>query len=168
MKRYRSICLLSLFSFTFLCCTNKSLKGNRDIDMYNVYNKCVYDWSKEHEDTLLVGLSFINKETRCYSNGDTTKWLKFSLVCPDVPSKQRCLYLNEKEMSELEVFLDSCLTLQKEDEFCWEMRLNSGALLSYDRTDESIFFWSEQVHYLYLQITPKRLKEVLEKAKEDD
>jgi hypothetical protein len=76
--------------------------------------------------------------------------------------------LNEKEISDVDVFLDSCLTLREEDDFYKEMRLSSGVLLYYDMTDNSIGFWSEQVQYLDLQITPKRLKEVLEKAKEDD
>ena len=165
MKSYRSIFLLSLFSFTFLCCTNKSLKGNRDIDVYRVYNEMVYDYFEEHEDTLLSGLSFINKETHCYSNGDTTVCLLFLVKCPFLSQKQCCLFLNEKEISDVDVFLDSCLTLREEDDFYKEMRLSSGALLYYDMTDNSIGFWSEQVQYLDLQITPKRLKEIFVKAK---
>lgn len=182
MKTNKSAILTIFFSLTLLCCTNNPLSSNslsdntltndsltntNDMVLSRVFREGVYDCYNYRDDTLLCGLSYVYKETNVYSNGDTVMWLR--LLLEDTGRWQDRLFqtfvsLNEKEISDMEVFVDSCLTSQKEDGSYWQMRLNSGAFFYYDSKKKSIVYCSEKSGYLNLQISPERLRDVLDKV----
>ena len=147
-------------AFTISCCSGSSSTRNGDVLLYRVSWEHVYDCYDEREDTLLYGLTFMNKEIHHYTNGD-----------PDEvtgKSYQRSVNLDEEEILQFGIFLDSCLNRNLQDESYWEMRLKSGSIFYYDKRQKSIVYWCNQGNNTGLQITPQRLKEVLTKVMEDE
>ena len=152
------------------CSGNHSTK-NGDVDVYRYSRSNLYDYYEENDDTLLYGLSYIHKVVRHYPKGKTSVLLKLLIKDPDLATGSpfvRCIYLDEEEISQLSIFLDSCLTEPLKGEEGWEMQLKSNATLSYEKYDDTIMFWCNQGHKLGLRITPQRFKEVLTKAMEDE
>ena len=148
--------------------TNDSLANTSDMVLSRVFRECVYDCYNYRDDTLLCGLSSVYKETNVYSNGDTVILLQ--LLLEDTGRWrdrlfQTFVFLNEKEISDMEVFVDSCITSQKEDGSYWQMKLNSGALFYYDSKMKSIVYCSSKSGYLNLHISPERLSDVLDKVR---
>lgn len=158
-------------AFTISCCSGSSSTRNGDVLLYRVSWENVYDCYDEREDTLLYGLTFINKEIHHYTNGEKSSFLQFLIEDPDEvtgKSYQRSVNLDEEEILQFGIFLDSCLNRNLQDESYWEMRLKSGSIFYYDTRQKSIVYWCNQGNNTGLQITPQRLKEVLTKVMEDE
>lgn len=111
-------------AFTISCCSGSSSTRNGDVLLYRVSWENVYDCYDEREDTLLYGLTFINKETHHYTNGEKSSFLQFLIEDPDEvtgKSYQRSVNLDEEEILQFGIFLDSCLNRNLQDESYWEM-----------------------------------------------
>ena len=170
-----------LVGLTFISCSSK-IEG-KDCGVYKVSSEMVYYYEDERhdmivageyyerDDSLVCGLSAINKEKHYYENGECALVLCLLIEDPDiytdVPFQQR-IYLNEDEISKLNVFLDSCLSNNVTGYEHWEFKMKSGVIFSYKNSHRWVNFWCGQGHCLDLQITPQRLKEVLTKVMEDE
>mgnify|MGYP000024888822 FL=1 len=130
----------------------------------------VYRFYDEREDTLLNGLTNVNKEVRRYSDG--SKKVVMELIIDESDSLTgpytRCVYLDAAEISKFDAFIDSCCSKPQKRNERWELQLKSGAIFSYDEYNKTIAFWCDQGRYVGLQITPQRFKEVLTQVMEDE
>ena len=141
----------------------------------NVVDKATYEvlynYSDEHDDSLICGLSTINKVKRQYSDNTSKIFLHMAILCPypDVKMENaRGLYLDSEEISNLEAFVDSCLTGSLVGISRWELHLESSAYFEYNQSLNEIFYGFSPGYCLGLQITPQRLKEVLTRVMEDE
>ena len=94
-----------------------------------------------------------------------------AILCPypDVKMENaRGLYLDSEEISNLEAFVDSCLTGSLVGISRWELHLESSAYFEYNQSLNEIFYGFSPGYCLGLRITPQRLKEVLTKVMEDE
>lgn len=166
---------------TFISCSFK--REGRDCSVYKVSSEMIYYYEDERhdmivddeyyegDDSLVCGLSAINKEIHHYENGKCNLFLCLLVEDPDIYAEapfQHRIYLDEDEISQLDVFLDSCLSENVSDYEHWEIKMKSGVILSYHRSNKWVNFWWGQGHGLDLQITPQRMKEVLTKAMKDE
>ena len=130
----------------------------------------VYRFYDEREDTLLNGLTNVNKEVRRYSDG--SKKVVMELIIDESDSLTgpytRCVYLDAAEISKFDAFIDSCCSKPQKRNERWELQLKSGAIFSYDEYNKTIAFWCDQGRYVGLQITPQRFKEALTQIMEDE
>ena len=130
----------------------------------------VYRFYDEREDTLLNGLTNVNKKVRRYSDG--SKKVVMGLIIDESDSLTgpytRCVYLDAAEISKFDAFIDSCCSKPQKRNERWELQLKSGAIFSYDEYNKTIAFWCDQGRYVGLQITPQRFKEVLTQIMEDE
>lgn len=157
-----AICLI------FTSCLSKTSDKNRNL--YRSAVEVLYFYEDEHEDSLIVGLRMINKETHYWGNGESEDYLYMGIENPDYagnPCKYNLL-LDEEETSLLRAFLDSCMMSPLQSNEIWEVKMKSGVIFSCDRTDKSLYFDCNQGTLIVLQITPQRLKEILDKIKESE
>lgn len=170
MKTYKVFFLIIFFSLTLLCCTNNTLTNDGDRVLSHVYSECVFDWS-ERGCSNMHCLSYVNKETRVYTNGDKEVWLRFVKDNDDYDSMgqyQTFACLNEKEISDMEAFVDSCITSYPQDGSYWQMRLSDGSFFYYDYMNKSIVYYSDVYDYVFLKIKAERLKGILELVRYSD
>ena len=139
--------------------------------VYRVSCDFLYDYYDSHDDTLLVGLSSVNKETLSYGDGTKAVRLIFFLYDHDSYNDKtiyRCVEISEGYIPALEIFLDSCITKPLlKDTDTWEVSVGNNVTLSYQN-----YLWSLTASFgtgslVDLRISPKRLKEILNKAKEN-
>lgn len=166
-RRLFFFCIL-LYSFTIISCGT----GSKDNCVYRVSCESLYDYDSEHDDTLLVGMSGINKETFMYGDGTISVRLKMYLFDYDSYNEKvvyRAIVVPEEKFSELEAFLDSCLMKPLvNDGERWEVSVGNGVTLSYQRYHCSVMACFSPESLADLRITPKRLKEILVRAKMTD
>ncbi len=162
----------------FLIClvaTSCTMKNNKlscmDNGVHRVAYEVLYDYYDEHDDSLVCGLAVITKDTHYFDDNQSEIYLYMGIEDPNIHTGEpirREIYLSKDEMKRLDVFLDSCLTRNLPDGQCWEVKINPNTAFSYKNRDKYVNFWCNQGHLLFLQITPKRLKEVLAKAIDEE
>lgn len=164
--------LMLLVCVMFLSCTNDKTKVSCTSNgVYRFSSETLYYYEDEHDDSLVCGLSVINKEIRYSGDNQREVYLYMGIEDPNFYTGERVrreVYLTKDEMNRLDVFLDSCLTRKIPDGQRWEVKMNSEVVFLFCKYDRYVVFGCNQGHLLELRITPTRLKEVLEKAKEDD
>ena len=170
MKSFLHFIIIVFSSIALSCCSNNTSTKNGDAEFYMDSWENVYRFYDEREDTLLNGLTNVNKEVRRYSDG--SKKVVMELIIDESDSLTgpytRCVYLDAAEISKFDAFIDSCRSKPQKWNERWELQLKSRAIFSYDEYNKTIAFWCDQGRYVGLQITPQRFKEVLTQIMEDE
>lgn len=155
---------------SLLCvsCTVNTTEGN-SARMYKEYNEMLYSYEYDHSDTLLFGLYTIDKVRRVYENREEL-FLKFFIVDSNMETEKAYkpnVFLDSEEISMFETFIDSCLS-HKDDDFNWYFNMKSGMTFEYTGFPKnSIYFLYDENNCVNLQVSPKRLKIVLKKFRND-
>ena len=122
MNRVFCFVSITLFAFMMISCE----AGSRDNHVYKVSCVSLYDYYEEHDDTLLVGISGVNKETCFFYDGTKSVRLIMNLLDYDDYNEKtifRSIEISEEQIPALEVFLDSCITKPLSNSFKTELRL---------------------------------------------
>ena len=171
MKSFLHFIIIVFSSIALSCCLNNTSTKNGDAEFYMDSWENVYRFYDEREDTLLNGLTNVNKEVRRYSDGSKKVFMKLLIVDPDLKTRNpyvRCVYLDAAEISKFDAFIDSCRSKPQKRNEMWEFQIKIDAIFSYEEYEESIVFWCNQGYTFDLLITPKRFKEVLTQVMEDE
>ena len=171
MKSFLHFIIIVFCSIALSCCLNNTSTKNGDAEFYMDSWENVYRFYDEREDTLLNGLTNVNKEVRRYSDGSKKVFMKLLIVDPDLKTRNpyvRCVYLDAAEISKFDAFIDSCRSKPQKMNEMWEFQIKIDTIFSYDEYHESIVFWCNQGYTFDLLITPQRFKEVLTQVMEDE
>lgn len=170
IRKIRFVFILIFFVVTS-CTSDNNKVSCVDKGLYRVSVENLYDYYDEHDDSLVCGLSVINKETHYFGDNQHDVYLYMGIEDPNFHTGEpirREFYFTKDETNRLSVFLDSCLVRIVPNGQYWEVKFNSNLAFSYCERDKYVNFWCNQGHLLFLQITPQKLKEILVKAKVDD
>jgi hypothetical protein len=171
----KQVKFLNWLFIVFIVCfiSGCMLKNNDKHTSETILTKASYEllyyYGNEHTDSLVCGLSAINKVVRTYADDTKETFLRMIIYCGTNGENKdvRGIILDYEEIINLESFVDSCMTDMADNEV-WELKLKSGSYLGYEQNDGEIYFGYDPGFCFNLQITPKRLKEILVKAKVDD
>ena len=134
MKSFLHFIIIVFCSIALSCCSNNTSTKNGDAELYMDSWENVYSFYDEREDTLLNGLTNVNKKVRRYSDG--SKKVVMGLIIDESDSLTgpytRCVYLDAAEISKFDAFIDSCCSKPQKRNERWELQLKSGAIFSYD------------------------------------
>ena len=170
MKSFLHFIIIVFCSIALSCCSNNTSTKNGDAELYMDSWENVYSFYDEREDTLLNGLTNVNKKVRRYSDG--SKKVVMGLIIDESDSLTgpytRCVYLDAAEISKFDAFIDSCCSKPQKRNERWELQIKIDAIFSNEEYEESIVFWCNQGYTFDLLITPKRFKEVLTQVMEDE
>lgn len=168
-NRTTIICtIITVITASFaLSCTQSADKANKSV--YKANTKLLYDYYDNHDtdsESLVVGLSCINRCINQYSDGATDTLILFGIQDYDTSTGEsnfRTLTFDKEDMNNISIFLDSCLTENIAEGEEWRCDTKCSATLIYEPYNESIFCSWDPSYILELQISPKRLKEILKK-----
>lgn len=152
--------------------TCKSLYNYYDYPHSNHDDHIYNDDNGVCDDTLLVGLLSISKETCIYKDGTSDYSLRLRIIDPNLRNgsvKMRTVTLKEDKLGKIEEFLDSCISgsnLSDNEERI--ITIDDDTYFSYDSGEKNldVCFLSES-RGLDLLITLEKLKEIVEKAKKE-
>ena len=136
-------------------------------EAHKIIYERLYDYYSYHDDSLVVGISTIYKDTYIYQDGSTNYRLRFTIegYKDDIDSGYKYLTLNPDEVKRVDVFLDSCIHGNLASDYeSWEIKVQDSVFLEYNSYNKTIDVSFHPYYYSDLRITPILLKEIINKA----
>lgn len=155
---------IMLVNISFYSCTSYN-NSDRYSEVYKVISECLYDYYSYNDDSLVVGISSIFKDTYIYQDGSTSYRLRFTIEGYKDGTDSKCLTLNPNEVKRVDVFLDSCNNGNLASDYeSWEIKVQDSVYLEYNSYNKTVHVSYHPNYYSDLRIRPTLLKNIINKA----